>query len=150
MDDRFIHGQVLLGWARELNLRRIVIGCDRLVGEERRKQMYEGMATPELAIEVLTVAKACAAMQKEKDHEGVMVLFGSLPDAWRYHQLGRKLEHLNVGFLRCEEGKDKATDSVFLGAGDRKVLREFAAGGVKVEAQGIPGDKRKDLLEFAK
>ena len=149
MDDRFIHGQVLLGWARELKLRRIIIGCDRLVKEVRRKRMYEDMATPELGIEVLTVAGACKAMGKEGSAEGVMVLFGSLSDAHRYYQLGRKISKVNVGCLRYEAGKTKATDSVFLDEEDKRALRDLASCGVAVEAQGIPGDKRKDLSEFA-
>ena len=149
MDDRFIHGQVLLGWARELELRRIIIGCDRLVQEDRRKRMFEDMAAPGLAIDVFSVAGAHKAMQGEKSCERVMVLFGSLPDALRYYKLGRKVRKINVGFLCYAAGKTKATDAVFLDAEAKRALRQFAAFGVEIEAQGIPGDKRKDLLEFA-
>jgi fructose-specific PTS system IIB component len=146
VDDRFVHGQVLLGWVKELTPERIIVGCDRLKCEERRRGMYEKMSTPDLMINVLTITEASELVSTVEDSGKVMVIFGSLADALAYCRLGRKISKVNVGCLRHQAGKERVTDSVFLGKEDRGVLREFVSLGVAVEAQGIPGDKRRDLL----
>ncbi len=108
--------------------------------------MYERMATPELAIDVLSISAVCELVKKERNGDGVMVLFGSLADALAYYKLGRKIEKINVGCLRHEPGKKRFSDSVFLSEDDIRALREFSGLGVEVMAQGIPGDKQRNLL----
>ncbi len=108
--------------------------------------MYQRMATSELAVDVLSISAAHELVKKEADGSGVMVIFGSLTDALSYYKLGRKMGRINVGCLRHEPGKKRISDSVFLSEEDIRVLREFVILGVEVVAQGIPGDKQRNLL----
>ena len=148
VDDRFIHGQVLLSWARELRLRRIVVGCDKLVKEKARKKLFELMSTSQLQINVFSVREAVDFIGKEGDGEGIMVIFGSLADALRYYRKGRRIKALNVGCLRFGVGKIPVTDSIFLSEEDREDLCQFISCKVKVEARGLPRDKSRDLRNF--
>ena len=76
VDDRFIHGQVLLGWVRELKLRRIVVGCDNLVKEAARKKMFELMSTPQLEINIFSVKEAGDFIKKNGKINPIRLLGG--------------------------------------------------------------------------
>ena len=61
VDDRLIHGQVVLGWGRPLGLDRIVLVDDEVAANEWEQELYR-MAVP-AGIEVIFASVAGAAKE---------------------------------------------------------------------------------------
>jgi mannose/fructose/N-acetylgalactosamine-specific phosphotransferase system component IIB len=139
VDDRFFHGQIKYGWARHLQPRRIVVGNDRLARREDTRRMFEAAVEDGPPLSVCSVHRAAALAARVNDAR-LMVILGSLHDAWRYYRCGRRIVRLNVGNL--PGGRTP------LGARERLALSRLSARGVAVEVKGMPGDKPLDLPRF--
>ena len=58
IDDRLIHGQVVVGCCGPLGARRILLVDDPVASDPFQQKLYRGGVPPEVAIEFLTVADA--------------------------------------------------------------------------------------------
>ncbi len=60
VDDRLIHGQVVVGWGRYLKANAILVASDRAADDELAKTMMEMGAPADVKVEVLPLAAAAA------------------------------------------------------------------------------------------
>ena len=58
VDDRLVHGQVVVGWGRPLNLQRIVLVDDEVRQSPWEQELYRMAAPPEIVVEFLGSAAA--------------------------------------------------------------------------------------------
>ena len=48
VDDRLIHGQVVMGWGRPLGVTRIILVDDQVAGSSWEQELYRMAVTPEI------------------------------------------------------------------------------------------------------
>jgi len=58
VDDRLVHGQVVIGWGRPLDLQRIVLVDDEVRDSEWEQELYRMAAQPEITVEFASAAEA--------------------------------------------------------------------------------------------
>jgi len=148
VDDRLIHGQVVVGWVNAVKANHIVLVHDE-VAADRVQQSFMRMAVPaHLKVSFLTVAQA---VEKLKGHEWakdrVLVLLANLEDAVALVKGGVPLKELNIGGLRFARGKREVMKSVFLGPKDDQALRVLSAMGVTLIGKMVPTDPPVDLMK---
>ena len=138
VDDRLVHGQVVVGWATALRARRLLVVDDAAAGRAWERELMAASAG-ELAVRVVAVAEAAAALAEEAAQpEPAIVLFRSPRTALAAVAAGAALTELNVGGMHHAPGKERVLDYVYLDAADRAALAELAARGVRVVAQDLP------------
>lgn len=149
VDDRLVHGQVLLGWGPALGASRYLVVDDDLAANALERSLLE-TAGGETPVEVLDVeAGAKRVLEAGNGRERVVVLVRgtaeSLALARAAQALGGRVESVNLGGLHYAPGKERMHDYVYLDAGDKEALARLSALGVRLFVQDVPASSPFDV-----
>ncbi len=141
IDDRLIHGQVVLGWVPMVKPDRIVVACDRVAANEWERRFYAACVPPEIRTSFFSVAETAVQVAVEPyQNEQLLVLLESAEDAWKLVERGVVLKEVNVGGLHFREGSIELLPFVFVTPDERAYLRELVKRGVTLSAQDVPSN----------
>ena len=145
VDDRLIHGQVVVAWGGQLHPRRIWVVDDAAAASPWEKELL-GSAAPGIEVRVIPVAEAIQRYASETDAEGgAFLLLRDLETAVRLVEAGAKIHTLNLGGIHYRAGRTKVNDYVYLDDADRDRARLLIARGVFLEVQDIPATRPQAL-----
>ena len=148
VDDRLIHGQVVVAWGDRLRPQRIWVVDDAVAASDWERELLESSA-PGIEVRVLNVAAAAAAWAGERDAGGgAFLLVRDLATALRLVEAGAPIPKLGLGGLHYAPGKDKVNEYVYLDAKDRAAARALLAHGVALEVQDVPAARAVPLTEL--
>jgi mannose/fructose/N-acetylgalactosamine-specific phosphotransferase system component IIB len=141
IDDRLIHGQVVLGWVPVVKPDRIVVACDRVATSDWERRFYASCVPTEVRTSFLSVDDAARRVVSEPlAGEQLLVLLESAEDAWKLVAAGIALQEINVGGLHFREGSIELLPFVFVTPQERAFLRELVKRGVSLSAQDVPSN----------
>jgi PTS system mannose-specific IIB component/fructoselysine and glucoselysine-specific PTS system IIB component len=149
VDDRLVHGQVLLAWGAHLHPTRYLIADDALAASEFEKVLLEASGG-EVPVEVLSLAGAAERVANARphsahEHEAVVVLVKGLAEALGLARAvngrGGRVAEVNLGGLHYAAGKERVHDYVYLDDADRASLGGLARLGVRVFVQDVPASR---------
>ena len=148
IDDRLIHGQVVLGWGRPLDIQLIVVVDDELAASEWEQDLYRMAVPPEMDVKFASVDDAVrmhAAVAGGRARAivlaGDVVTMRRFVDAVRQATGGGTVSAVNVGGVHHRAGRVQRMRYVFLTPEEEAALRMLAATGVQVTAQDVPAAK---------
>jgi PTS system mannose-specific IIB component/fructoselysine and glucoselysine-specific PTS system IIB component len=145
IDDRLIHGQVLIAWGSRLAPARIYVVDDGVAATPWERDLFRE-AAPGIEVRVTTVAEAAAAHGTEATADGAaFLLVRDLATARRLVEAGATPGDWNVGGLHYAPGKDKVNDYVYLDAADRADARALTAAGATLVVQDVPSTRPQTL-----
>ena len=149
IDDRLIHGQVVVGWGQPLHLGFIVLVDDEVGESEWEQELYRMGVPPGVDVYFDTVD---AAVERHAsyaaDPRPGIVLTGSIETMARLVERTPAIRRVNVGGVHHKAGRAQHLRYVFLTPGERDALRALAARGVAVTAQDVPGARAVPLDEM--
>lgn len=139
IDDRLIHGQVVVGWGQPLDVRFIVLVDDQVAASEWEQELYRMGVPPDMEVYFLSVANAIAELPRFRAdaREGIL-LTGDIDTMRRLVEAGG-ITSVNVGGIHHRTGRTQRLRYVFLNNDEEAALREIATLGVSVSAQDVPG-----------
>jgi PTS system mannose-specific IIB component/fructoselysine and glucoselysine-specific PTS system IIB component len=141
IDDRLIHGQVLVAWGARLDPARIWVVDDGVAASDWERQLFQD-AAPGIDVRVVSVAEAAAAYGGEAAASGnAFLLVRDLATACRLLDAGAMAHDWNVGGLHYAPGKDKVNDYVYLDQADRADARALLRRGVTLTVQDVPASE---------
>jgi mannose/fructose/N-acetylgalactosamine-specific phosphotransferase system component IIB len=141
IDDRLIHGQVVLGWARVLKPDHIVVANDRVARSDWERKLYAASVPPGLQTSFVGVEDAASMLHSGAFGGGnVVLLFESVVDLFKAFKAGARFDEVNVGGLHYREGTRELLPFVYLSEDDRRMLTDLMGSGLKFTAQDIPGN----------
>ena len=147
VDDRLIHGQVVVGWGRFLKINSILVCSDRVADDELARTMMEMGAPADVKVEVLRAKEAAAKLNSDTFAERTsIVLFETPADALHLLNMNVKIEKLNIGGMHFRPGKRQIMESVSVDAEDCRALLELAARNVKVYFQMVPQARPVEII----
>ena len=140
IDDRLIHGQVVVGWGQPLDLGFIVLVDDDVAASEWEQELYRMAVPPEMAVHFLTVAEAATRLDEfEQLPRRGIVLTGSVETMGRLIRAGHgQVRTVNVGGVHHATGRAARLRYVFLTPDEAQGLQAMADAGVDVTAQDVP------------
>lgn len=140
VDDRLIHGQVVLGWGRPLGLERIVLVDDGVAANEWEQELYR-MAVPQ-GLEVLCVSTADAIARLDawrEERTRTALLTGDLPTMVQLHAANPQAVHrINLGGIHHRHGRTERLPYLYLTDAELGLLRGLAEAGAEISAQDLP------------
>ena len=140
IDDRLIHGQVVLGWVPVVKPDRILVANDRVAASDWERRFYASCA-PEVKVAFASVAEAGRQLSGDLfAGEQLLVLFESARDVLSLVRTGVTLREVNVGGLHYRDESVELLPFVFLTTEERAALRELVKLGVSLSAQDVPGN----------
>ena len=145
VDDRLIHGQVVIAWGGRYQPKRIWVVDDASAADPWERDLLSS-AAPGIEVKVVTVADGAAAYAGEATAEGgAFLLLRDLGTALALVLAGAPLTTLNLGGLHYSPGKTKLNDYIYLGPEDRGRLEALAQRGVAIEVQDVPATRAQPL-----
>ena len=145
VDDRLIHGQVVIAYGKRLRPQRIWVVDDGAASSEWERELLLS-AAPGIEVKVVTIAEAAATYAAEAGAPGgAFLLVRDLGAALALAEAGAALTALNLGGLHYAPGKTKVNEYIYLDDGDRARARALLARGVALEVQDVPGARAEPL-----
>lgn len=150
VDERLIHGQVVVGWGGPLHADRIVVVDDAIAASPWEQELYCLGVPPEMEASFASVADARARLAEWRDGGArVIVLVRDLETALRLAEGGLlEGDEVNLGGIHHAEGRTRVLPYLHLDDGDRDTLRRIAGAGALVSARDLPASKRVPLEEL--
>ena len=148
IDDRLIHGQVVVGWGQPLDLDFIVLVDDQVAASDWEQELYRMGVPPEMEVYFHDVAAATSRIpQYRTDPRHGLLLAGDIATMQRLAD-GVRLDAVNIGGIHSRPGRVQRLRYVFLSPDEAKELQKLAARGVTVTAQDLPGARPVSLDEL--
>lgn len=148
IDDRLIHGQVVIAWGGRLHPRRILIADDDAAANPWEKDLL-GSAAPGIEVEVVPLAEAAQRYAAEAARDGgAFLIVRDLAAALRLVALGAAVPAFTLGGLHYAPGKEKVNDYVYLDANDRRAARALLDCGVRLDVQDVPASRATLLSDL--
>lgn len=148
IDDRLIHGQVVVGWGQPLNTGFIVLVDDAVATCDWERDLYRMGVPPEMEIHFDTVESAIANHPRyaADSRHGILVV-GDITTMRRLVAGIPEIREVNVGGLHHRAGRGEKLRYVFLSSEEESELRELGEG-VTVTAQDVPAAERVSLSDI--
>ena len=146
IDDRLIHGQVVVGWGQPLDVGFIVLVDDDVAASEWEQELYRMGVPPEMEVHFATVADAarCHGGWMTDPRPGIL-LTGDIATMRRLADAVETLRAVNIGGIHHRAGRVQRLRYVFLSPEEESALRALAARGVTVTAQDVPAARPVSL-----
>src|SRR4051812_30526453 len=139
IDDRLIHGQVVVGWGQPLDIGFIVLVDDTVAAADWEQELYRMGVPPEMDVYFHSASDAVNALPKYKaDPRAGILLTGDIATMRRLVD-ATGIKTVNIGGVHSAAGRVQRLRYVFLTPGEERELRDLSTRGVSVTAQDVPG-----------
>jgi D-glucosaminate PTS system EIIB component len=145
IDDRLIHGQVVVGWGQPLGIRFIVLVDDEVAGSEWEQELYRMAVPPEVELYFNSVREAVSALPQYRADPRPGILVTGTIGAMRQLVDAGGVTQVNVGGLHFRAGRAQRLRYVFLAPNEEQELSEIQTRGAVVTAQDVPGARPVSL-----
>jgi PTS system mannose-specific IIB component/fructoselysine and glucoselysine-specific PTS system IIB component len=138
VDDRLVHGQVVVGWGRAMRLKHIVLVDDAISASEWEQELYR-MGVPDgMEIEFTSVTDAAASFARwNAQGDRTMLLVGTVDTLVRLSAVA-PVTRVNLGGIHQAQGRRERLPYVFLSDTEAGQLAALAERGVTITAQALP------------
>lgn len=149
IDDRLIHGQVVVGWAQPLEVRFIVLVDDDVAASDWEQELYRMGVPPEMEVQFCDVESASRHLTSfTTDSRMGIVLTGDIGTMQRLTAANSTIRTVNIGGVHHAPNRTGRLRYVFLTPEEEEMLRAIEATGVEVSAQDVPGSRPVPLKEL--
>ncbi len=146
IDDRLIHGQVVVGWGQPLDIAFVVLVDDAAAESDWEQDLYRMGVPPGMAVSFMDVASAAAAISTwQGDRRRGLVLTGDIDTMRRLTEAAPQVRAVNLGGVHHAPGRTQRLRYIFLSPEEEAMLRAMVARGVSVTAQDVPGARMVPL-----
>lgn len=148
IDDRLIHGQVVVGWGQPLDIRFIVLADDDVAQSEWEQELYRMGTPPEMDVYFHAVDDVAAVLPEyQADERPGILLTGDVASMLRLVK-SAGVREVNIGGIHHRADRKQRLRYVFLSPDEERLLHEIAAEGAHVTAQDVPATHPVELTEL--
>ncbi len=150
IDDRLIHGQVVVGWGQPLDLGFIVLVDDEVAASDWEQELYRMGVPPDMDVYFDAVDSAATKLSRYQDDDRRgLLLTGDIGTMTRLvDATDGAIRSVNVGGIHHRPGRTQRLRYVFLTPAEEVELRALAAKGLEVMAQDVPSARPVPLDEL--
>jgi mannose/fructose/N-acetylgalactosamine-specific phosphotransferase system component IIB len=140
VDDRLIHGQVVLGWGRPMGIDLIILVDDQVATSEWEQELYRMAVAPEIEVRFVTVAQATAQLDEwQANGKRGLVLTGDLETMAALHAASPEIIHrINLGGIHHRPGRRERLPFIYLSDQELRRLDALEESGAVITAQDLP------------
>jgi mannose/fructose/sorbose-specific phosphotransferase system IIB component len=149
IDDRLIHGQVVVGWVKALAATRIIVANDQVADDSLQCCLLEMAAPAPLQVTICPIAEVRQNLTATAaKNERIIILFSSPLDVRRAVELGVQMPQINVGGMRFNQGKKQILKAISVDNEDIQNFRYLLDQGLAITVQMVPTDEKQDIRKF--
>lgn len=150
IDERLLHGQVVIGWGTRYSLDHFVIVDDSLAGSDWEQELYAAAAPASVEVIFLSVEEAIERLDeiRARRSHGALLTRGTramrrLADAGMLDE-----RHVNLGGLHAAAERRRALTYVHLSPDEEEDLRALATRVGSISARDLPTAPEVTLSEL--
>jgi PTS system mannose-specific IIB component/fructoselysine and glucoselysine-specific PTS system IIB component len=149
IDDRLIHGQVVVGWGQPLGVQFIVLVDDEVRASEWEQDLYRMGVPPEIEVLFASAREAADRMADwQADPRVGILLTGDIATMAAVCADCSGVQAINLGGIHHRPGRRERLRYVYLSDDEVHQLKRLASNGVSVTAQDVPTARAVPLEEF--
>ena len=149
IDDRLIHGQVVVGWGQPLDIRLLILVDDTVAASEWEQELYRMAVPPEMEIRFDSVESAPGSHDLyATDPRKSIVVTGDIATMGTLVEKIPAIRKVNLGGMHHRAGRKQRLRYVFLSGDEETTLRKLESGGVEVTAQDVPAARPHPLADI--
>jgi mannose/fructose/N-acetylgalactosamine-specific phosphotransferase system component IIB len=140
IDDRLIHGQVVIGWGRPLGINLILLVDDQVAASAWEQELYRMAVSPEIEVRFVTLADAAKQTADwQSNGKRGLVLTGDLETMAALRAASPDIiQRINLGGIHHRPGRRERLPFVYLTDQELRALQALEAGGAVITAQDLP------------
>jgi len=151
VDDRLIHGQVVIGWGQALSTDFIVLVDDAVAQSQWEQELYRMGAPEEMELVFASVAEAARQLEAWRaDSRHGILLTGDVDTMARLVEETHRIGAINLGGIHHRGGRVQRARYIYLAPEEEAALRSLEEQGVRVIAQDVPSARPLPLAELLK
>ena len=148
IDDRLIHGQVVVGWGQPLDIGFIVLVDDEVARSEWEQELYRMGTPPEMDVYFHSVSAAADAVKRyDADARQGILLTGNIASMLSLVR-DAGVRDVNIGGIHHRADRKQRLRYVFLSPEEESLLRQMGELGATVTAQDVPATRPVELSEL--
>lgn len=144
IDERLIHGQVMVAWLGKFGANTVVIADDASAGDEFMQQVYQLAAPSGVQVEV-TGCAGLRGLVGDQDGKKAIVLFKDPQSALAALREDVPAGELVVGNVATTPGRKKYTRYAYLSDEEKEMLAMLQGLGWAVNMQLLPDDAKSEF-----
>lgn len=149
VDERLIHGQVTMGWARRASADLLLAVNDRVAKDPMQRNLMKMAAPVGTEIIINSVDEAAENIKKNAwPNSSILLLVRSPEDVVRLIEQGVDIQKINVGGVRQPGATIKLTKEVSATPEELEAWKKLDSMGVKMEVQWVPGESITNLNDI--
>ena len=150
IDDRLIHGQVVVGWGQPLHVGFIVLVDDAVRASPWEQDLYRMGVPSDVEVVFASTEEALERLPEwEQDPRVGILLVGDIGTLVALTANSHQVKRINLGGIHHRPGRSQRLRYVYLSDAEVEELRRLAARGVEITAQDVPTARAVPLQEFA-
>ena len=140
IDDRLIHGQVVIGWGTPLGVQLIVLVDDGVRANQWEQEIYRMALPQDVAVEFVSRDEAIARLREwDADPRRIMLITGDVETMAALVTGGEGvIRRVNLGGIHAGPGRHPCLRYVYLSEAETGRLRQLEAAGAVITAQDVP------------
>ena len=138
IDDRLIHGQVVLGWVEPLRIRSLVLAHDKVAVDDDLKDAIAQTVPSQIDFSVQTISETVSVVQRVKESTRLMVVAESPADVISMWEQGAAFTSITIGGLHFHNGRSQLLTYVYMSPGEIDLIDQMSNAGVEVICQDLP------------
>lgn len=148
IDDRLIHGQVVVGWGQPMRAGFIVLVDDTIAGNAWEQELYRMGAPPEVELIFASVDEAARRMAAWRaDRRKGILLTADVDSMRRLAERVGGIDAINVGGIHFGPGRAERLRYVYLSPDEEQALQALAARGIAITVQDVPSARAVPLAD---
>jgi len=148
IDDRLIHGQVVVGWGQPLDIGFIVLVDDEVACSDWEQELYRMGTPPEMEVHFHAVDAAADVLSRYQTDPRSGILLTGTVDAMLRLVKNAGVREVNIGGIHHRADRRQRLRYVFLSPSEERDLRQMAELGANVTAQDVPATRPVELNEL--
>ena len=146
IDDRLIHGQVVIGWASQLNTREIILCDDSVAENEWEKELYLACVPQTITSRIMTVRDTADYLQHESnDLRRTILLVESPLVIESLLDAGVPVKDVNVGGMHFKDQRRKFLPYLYMNDEDISSFNRCMEREVHFTCLDVPNGKKIEL-----
>lgn len=151
IDDRLIHGQVAITWAKDTRISRIIVVSDEVAANPIQKALLSQAAPPDVKANVVTLDKLIEVyFHPLFMNVKVMLLFTNPSDVVTAYKNGVYFNTVNIGGMKFTDGKQMVTHFISVDQTDIDAFKTLDKQDIELEIRKVPSDRKQLLMDVLK
>jgi mannose/fructose/N-acetylgalactosamine-specific phosphotransferase system component IIB len=140
VDDRLIHGQVVIAWAQTVSPNVYVLADDDIAAETEEHDIFRAGVPAGQSVQFMSVQEAAALIPEfQKSPDRILILVADIDSVVRLCDNAPSVTSVNLGGVHGAQGRRQRLPYLFLSDREESNLKALDQKGVKVTIQDVPG-----------